>query len=140
MTNDILQKVITSVPVDATAARVTGRGEHWEPKRKVSNTHFTEQPEIRVPDKSELINVKSGWHDFRGHNYGRFTVVGIYAGKKANGCSWVVRCLCGDYELRKARAMRHPENQSDCCDKCMSLVYLKKRAHHRLTGEYAEFK
>jgi hypothetical protein len=135
--NDVLQKVITSDPINSTAARVMRRGEHFEPKRGVFNTHFTERPPIRDPFKSEL-NHSPVWRDFRGHKFGRFTVIGIYAEKKSGGCSWVVRCLCGDYELRKVKAIVASGNKYDRCDKCYSLVRIKKSAYFRAHGRWPD--
>lgn len=97
--------------IDRQAALVFSGGVAYEPKCKVVNFHSDTQPELRknVPKSINLAGIK----------FGRFTVVGL---SKHKSGTWVVRCACGAYEDRKAKAIRNPENFGDRCTKCRAVA------------------
>ena len=108
-------------PVDRVAGYVTGQwcgAHHTVPAKTGRNLlHWSTYPGVR-PFKGLAK------HDMTGHIFGWFTVVGFYGnwdkwrqGGKARG-RWLVRCVCGDYELRRARAIKNPNNQDDKCCNC----------------------
>ena len=66
----------------------------------------------RDPSFRNLIGVRKG----------RLTVV-AYAGastKKSGGARWVVRCVCGCYEVRRSKTLG-PDSQNDRCNRCNDL-------------------
>lgn len=125
----ILHKVITSNPIDRTAAKVTGPGIHYEPPKKNNGLHWdAPPPTIPIP---KHVRKNPQVVDCIGKKFGRFTVVGLYTESPL----WLVRCNCGHYETRKQRAILNPGNGSDCCDYCRHLLYLKRHSRWRSTGE-----
>ncbi len=114
--------IYLSVPVDAKAAIVTGKGVHYEPNYK-TNEYCTESP---YP--LEMVQLKKNHPNLIGAKFGWFTVIGL--AKKTNQMSrgkWVVRCVCGTYAYRQSKSIRNPDNSHDCCRDCRHLNYLKKR-------------
>lgn len=125
-----LDAVIASVPLNSTAGSVTARGTHWDPKLKESNQlHQDHPPEMKRP--------RPGGPDFTGIRFGRFRVLGLLSiSNPKKPAAWVVRCACGMYETRKAKAIRNPKNVDDCCRACRRLQQLK-RDYERLGSKPA---
>lgn len=103
----IFDKIGASSPLDATAGRVTARGEHWVPDAQMPPgwQHWKSPPVITafVPNHHEKVS-----DDLTGKKVGRFTIVGVLGekGGKNAGRRWVCKCVCGDYEARSAKALR----------------------------------
>jgi len=90
--------------------------------------------------------IRSEWHakyhsqstgDLTGIKFGRLTVVGMVkmeqtelSPDKKTGGRWAVRCACGFYEMRTAKAVKNPKNSEDACQDCKSLENAKR--HHHL--------
>ena len=117
-----VDRIITSVPLNSTAAKVvSGRGEHWTPDYMPSRDIWETPPPMRRvptsnPTAAGIVGLRTG----------RLVVVGLYdGGSKNHKSSWVVRCDCGRYELRKARALRNPENTNDKCQECDHLERIR---------------
>ena len=66
---------------------------------------------------------------------GRLTVIGLLAETSAQQAAWVVRCTCGKYETRTAKAIRNPKNAEDRCYHCRHLEYLKHQDRRRQFGD-----
>lgn len=67
--------------------------------------------------------------DLTGIRSGRLTVLGIAVDVSANGTRWVVRCVCGSYELRRTRYLKAcaaGEKTGDDEPMCGSCSYTKK--------------
>lgn len=47
---------------------------------------------------------------------------------------WIVRCDCGDYEPRTAKAIKNPANGADCCVKCRQVIVAANCHHFHTTG------
>jgi len=95
-----LDRVMSSTPADKLAAQVVGRGEHWEPQRPEGwpSADYTGPPPLRrVPD----------WlSDLSGHRYRELAVIGLIKAVQQSGWSlWLVRCRCGSWEDRTAKAI-----------------------------------
>ena len=107
-------RLIGSGPANATAARVTARGESWEPATPLPSgmMHWKAPPPMKrfVANPAAAENV-----DLTGKKFGRFVVVGFLAddGGKNRGGRWVCRCVCGDYEARSTKAIRLLETRPD---------------------------
>lgn len=110
-------------PVDKTAALVVRRGERFDSQKKFGGAHWKTQPPIRT-DAWVFV-------DLTGIRFGRFQVIGLHADLLKR---WVVRCACGDYEVRSAKAINNPENFGDRCANCRHLAYLKQDHERRTTG------
>jgi predicted SprT family Zn-dependent metalloprotease len=116
-----VDKIITSVPLNRTAARVINQtGEHYDPKVNYHEVlHFENRPPLR--DLSEYRKEhQETYQTIIGRRFGRFVVVGILAGanRKRKTAAWVCRCDCGHYEVRNARVIKNPNNIMDRCQNC----------------------
>jgi hypothetical protein len=110
-------------PADKTAAIVVQRGERFESQKKMGGLHWKTQPPTRIDDWVKV--------DLTGKRYGRLQVIGLHAYLKKR---WVVRCACGDYEVRSAKAINNPQNFGDRCYNCRHLAFLKVSHEHRTSG------
>ena len=113
-------------PVNSTAARVVSRGVHYDSSKKIVQRHWDVPPPVRPVPKDPSLQ------DLTGVKFGRFTVLGFYA--EGNGL-WVVRCACGDYETRRTKSIKNPNNDQDRCENCRQLVELRRRAEFIATGK-----
>ena len=108
-------------PADRVAGRVLGSGEHYDRiVRDPRHVHLKSPPELRTTG----LQLKD--RALIGATVGRFTVIGILKehGRKGRA-RWVVRCQCGDYEFRSAKAITNPENGGDRCMDCRQVDYLR---------------
>lgn len=123
--------VVASAPVNKDAAKSLVYGADGE------EPILLERAIARIPALAEgtpnfqnLIGVRKGW----------LTVV-AYAGssrpnqralgtKGAGGARWIVRCVCGRYELRRTRALG-PKSNSDRCGPCDKLRWMQERAKEK---------
>lgn len=117
-------------PVNATAARVMRGGVSYESGVQSGSTLYQGTPiAMRAPTSLELAN--PAFPDLRGFKFGRFTALGMAVDHPKR---WVVRCACGIYSLRSAKAIRNPSNSMDCCNECRHLLFLKREEFWRRTG------
>lgn len=110
-------------PINATAAMVVSNGTHFNSSKKI------QELESDIPHETKKIPF--GVEDLTETRFGRFTVKGLFAFKKGR---WVVRCVCGIYSIRKAKAIKNPLNNIDRCGKCMEQLFIKRRFHYEKTG------
>jgi hypothetical protein len=133
---DVFDEVLASAPQGAVAAKVTGRGTHYEPDVNFACVeHFDAPPPMTsVPKCPQFV-------DFTGARFGRLTVVGL-GRPDGNGKSgrWVVRCACGDFEYRRTAAIKRALEREHCearCKKCEHWEIVRKR-YERLGGRAVE--
>lgn len=79
--------------------------------------------------KRDIEALEQGDPNFRnlvGLIKGRLTVVayGGRAKRSTPGAQWIVRCKCGNYEVRRTRALRE-QNPNDRCEDCNQLQRLR---------------
>lgn len=117
----MIDKILTLVPVNRTAGMVTSSGQHYECSAK-NNEYETD-----IPIPTRLVPQD----DLTGRRFGRFTVIGLSLKRSR----WVVRCDCGVYTLRKAKAIKNMNNDFDCCKECKHLLYLKRHDIWKRTGK-----
>lgn len=128
----------TSGPVNKVAARVMRPGIHYEKDLGDFDKHWQNPPPHYrfIPQAGNPQSI-----DLTGRKFGLFTVVG-WLGTK-NGPStgrrkgpdkppkrqgaWLVRCTCGDYEQRTARAIRNPANTGDRCRICRDVQFKRDK-------------
>lgn len=116
-------------PLDKQAAMMFAKGE----KHRVglSNNRFHSDAPPRVQPWLNA-NRRNPADDLTGRTVGRLTVIG-YAAEHSG--KWVVRCVCGLYELRSAKAVKNPANDRDACADCRTLDQAKRHEHWRRTGK-----
>lgn len=111
---------LTHVPLNGTAARVTSKGFQYKPAKKINAAHWREPPPTKKwPDLIE--------NDLTGMKSGRFTVVGYLRDIPKR---WLVRCVCGAFESRTAKAVRNPKNEEDRCQICRYTEHLQFLSSH----------
>lgn len=118
-------------PVDSTAARVTGRGEHWKSRKKASPSEIRNENVLRTMPFPAGAKPE---HNITGLKVGRLTVLGLAVEQprqgSSTGASWVVRCACGAYEHRKAKALKSPAYaRRAMCSQCDNLEEIKAGRH-----------
>lgn len=84
-----------------------------------------------VPLKTRKLQKLYGELDLTGTRQGRLTVIGISADVKGRH---VVRCDCGNYELRTAKSIRNPDNKGDRCEHCRRLAQARRSTIWRTEG------
>lgn len=118
-------RVASSAPLDATAASVRdGSGDLYEVAIPAHHPHFRAPP---LP----LHRLQPGQIDYTGRRIGRLTVIRFHELRHNGGTKeamWLVRCQCGDYELRRAKTIRRNANADACCYVCHSVNTLRERA------------
>lgn len=112
-------------PVDLTAALVVSRGIRYEPRGRVLNAHFDIQPPIITYRKHRELRPTD---NLTGRKRGRLTVVGKARDVLAR---WVVRCACGKFEYRTAKAIKNRANNEDACEYCRKVMVAKRSHEHR---------
>lgn len=116
-------RVISSTPLNTDAAKARdGGGVHWTPELRQapgkvrSHAPLPMRPPPKAPSCPNLVGLKVG----------KLTVIGMAAKRTSDGAAWVVRCVCGYYETRKARVLRRPDYVAEAmCDECRYLSELK---------------
>ena len=101
-------EVAAGTPVDTLTRRVVGGSERYEPAVTLTQAD-SDAPLPTMPFP------RSGGENLRGRRFGRMTVVGYSAEKRGR---WVVRCSCGVFTLRTAKAIRNAANSADACQRC----------------------
>lgn len=133
----VFERLLTSAPVNKQAAmHLAKNGEHYkEPERHdklvIASDIFLPS---RAPSAAEAAN--PSFTDLAGVTYGRLRVMGILDHERAGITigktaprKWVVRCVCGRFETRNAKAIRaaHPDNAH--CRHCQHQAWLRANAH-----------
>jgi hypothetical protein len=126
-----------AIPVNRTAVWVTRKRfqEKYEPDLKLSPQVHSKVP---LPTKD---TPQGSMPNLVGTVFGRFIVVGVYAGTKGKwtGGRWVVRCRCGCYETRSTKAVGSQKNNWDRCRECQHLMYLKRQDVFLRTGKWPPY-
>jgi hypothetical protein len=93
-------RIITSAPLNASASRVTARGEHWVPETQMPPglKHWKAPPSMEATPSPAF--------DLTGKKFGRFTVLGLSTERASDGARWICRCVCGDFEARSAKTIK----------------------------------
>lgn len=94
-------------PINRQAAASIGRGREEFPER-VEAWH--EHQRVPFPTKALPETIAE---DLTGRIVGRLTVIGLldqraHYGRPSKGARWVVRCVCGAYELRRSAVLIDP--------------------------------
>lgn len=123
-------------PLDRQASVVRdGSGDHWEAKISKTQLRWLAPPPMKVVSAltapGQLI-AKS----LIGKRVGRLVILGILNdGIERKSASWVVRCDCGYYEARKAKALREQRAGDDmACSACDKVNQLRELGRSQNTS------
>jgi hypothetical protein len=113
-------------PVNKTAALVVSHGIHFVPKPPPPHIVHSRKP-LPVLPVSELTKDQ---RLLLGMRRGRLVVLGAALRVTGNPMAmYVVRCACGAYEHRTAKAIKNQKNNSDACYECR-LVADRRRTDY----------
>lgn len=96
-------RIITSIPLDSTAAAVVRPGYHYEP---ISDIYGVKQWFSKCPELVEPPRNQPQFVNLTGKRFGELIVIG-YGGTHPTkpGSRWVVQCRCGRYEYRRTQSI-----------------------------------
>jgi len=118
-------RIISSTPLNATAARQLSRGVHYESKNNLQH-RWLAPPLMR--DLRAHLNLP-GFVDLTGQTFGRLKALGIWSRpdrvSKSRPALWVCRCACGSYCGVKSKMLRN--GTSDRCAECRNTRNLRNR-------------
>lgn len=112
-------------PINKVAALVTSTGTSFVSKKKIQNVQSI------GPISTKKFTGSS--KNLSGTKFGRMTVIGMAKDMKKG--RWVVRCDCGIYAIRNAKAIENPRNNLDRCEECSEQLYIKRKYHYDKTGK-----
>lgn len=120
MTRNRVYDDSSAVPVNQNARRdLRGGGTHYQPDIQLHQFHWKAPPRTNpIPHRTPNLT---------GTQFGRFKVIGWYAKKSG----WIVRCACGDYEIRKTKTIQNSKNPDACCGYCNHLLVIQRRAREK---------
>lgn len=110
-----------------TAKNVTRRGVHYEAGIKAESDTF--HSKLPPPIHNRFTGPRN--QDLTGSRFGSFTVLGVFERKCDSGSGrtmWCVKCACGAYEIRSAKAIKNPKNSGDMCRECRHVAYIRRRS------------
>jgi len=119
-------KVGHEIPVNASAARVMARGEHFEFKPL--------ETEVCSATPLATREVPADCEDLAGRKFGRLRVIGLSADVNRR---WVCRCICGNYVLRSSKAIKQGA-QDAACHQCYLLAVTRRKDFMRRTGKHRD--
>lgn len=111
--------------VDATSRLMFSSGVKYKHGKKLRLEHWEVIPPV-------ITKLKKGIPNLIGFRFGYLKVIGL--SRHING-RWVVRCDCGAYEVRKAKAIRNKENFGDRCHVCRQKAFDIKDYIYSKTGK-----
>jgi hypothetical protein len=120
-----LDRIVTSVPLNKTVARVMGRGVHYEPEHKPAATYVQSEDPLPVKDGAPFRGVNT-YDALIGKQFGRWRVIGLADPQpKSRVAVWVVKCSCGRYNHRRAKQIKRAAETGDCCHECQNLARIR---------------
>lgn len=119
---------MSEVSRGAVVARDSARPEAQRSAGKLANRLGVRQPDhlkhyLEPPLPERPWNPGFG-RDHHGKRYGKLSVVRFHARTGAGRATWLVRCDCGDYELRRGTSLGIFKHKDDRCWVCSREEYL----------------
>lgn len=100
--------------------------------KKFFREHWDVPPPMR--EITDDLRKNPGFVDLTGRTFGRRKVVGLSAKVvDQNSTYWVLRCVCGIYELQRGRALKRGSAPDRCCW-CTYNEFLQHDGSKRLVG------
>lgn len=128
-------RIASSAPLDATASAVRdGSGDLYDGPNLGDRQHWKAPP---LPLALKPLHLA----DLTGRRVGeRLTVVRFHgqSGKSTPVNVWLVRCDCGDYEVRQDKKIRNGGHPEDACAICAHARVLRERAARTSTRKSRE--
>lgn len=113
-----------SVPVNKSASMArTMKGERHDVPIPKGLAHFKAPP----PPHGEWKAGHRRPFNYSGRQYGRLTVVRYHGASKSDLPIWLVRCTCGDYELRRQDSLDKSRDPDECCYVCRHTREVKRQ-------------
>lgn len=124
------ERLAGAVPLNGTAAAVRdGSGEHYEGRVPSWHAHWKAPP---LPEGR--FDARFGGEDLTGREFGKgMRVIRYHRSRSGLGAQWLVRCSCGDYELRATKAIRTAK-PDHACQACDWFEHVKWKAAHERAG------
>lgn len=142
MSRDHWDAILASTPLNATAGRVTSKGQHFEGKGLQSEISWEVPPALMKIGPTHWNN--PSFIDWTGKAIGRLTVLGLAADghREGMGGVWVCRCSCGRFVGRRAKGLKIERADTVMCNQCSYTQHLRysasgDRARHRAESEKA---
>lgn len=112
--------LLASAPQNRQAAFfANGKGGAFVPRKQIIH-----ERDVHTRNPIPTRPFGGGSKDLTGLKIGRLTVIGLAVqrpkSKKQKGC-WVVRCLCGAFEIRKAKYLQNADPTRAECKECDHL-------------------
>ena len=120
-------------PINKTAAMVVQNAPAGSVYKARSKLHLTSKMPITCAIKPKEAVNNSTFKDRTGMKSGWLTVIGWHGGGVKGG-RWVVRCVCGNYSVRRGHSIDN-DSQEDCCQECADLLHLKRSSYNKRTGK-----
>jgi hypothetical protein len=119
---------IPLTPIDKTAALVCSKGIRAD----IDSIQYEHHWQAPRPVAPAAVARAFADEDMTGECFGRFTVVGLHTDSLfcvLDSPQWLVRCVCGDYELRDSLQLRErvAKGHEPMCCVCRSLTRLNKQ-------------
>jgi len=115
-------------PINKLAALVFSKGTKVN-EREIPETIKCSQ--IQPETKKVPYLTKQSGDDLTGVKQGKLTVIGLDKIKKG---IWVVRCYCGNYAHRSAKAIKNKENRGDRCEYCRRKSQSIRKHNYHING------
>lgn len=119
----IRRKIQPYKPSDKQTAIIISKGERYEEpyyKRRKKGNHWNTKPETIPINRWGKVGLKN----LIGMIRGKITVIGLLEYHKEMKSEWLIRCECGNYEMRKHRTLLKQSVIYDSCEKCKHLHHL----------------
>jgi hypothetical protein len=130
MSRDHWDAILASAPLNATAGKVTGKGEALKPATAFHETVWDAPPPMVRIGPAHFNN--RSFADLTGLRVGRLLVIGV----AAEGNRWVCRCACGSYVGRRAGPLK--TGKTTMCDACNYTEKLRWQASGANARQRAE--
>lgn len=132
-----LHRVMSSNPVDQVARRVTSQGVRFTPKVNHKGAESPMPFDMFTTEETQWRYRSRPDSNLIGARKGNLRVVGLYRYSAKGKPRWVVKCVCGNYVLKRSSAFRNLENKErrdldNCCYSCQSARILKCKDKIRL--------
>ncbi len=126
--------IATSAPLDRQASVVRdGSGDSFDGRVPDWHSHWKAPP---LPEAIRPANCP----DLSGTRAGRLTVIRYHGRNPKKGSKWLVRCTCGDYEIRYAPAIKRASEDHKCqaCDWFTHVQFVRQNERRGITSAGAD--